>query len=148
MLASAGDVAKRPRGTSESWTLRGQAWVPFWGPRFELCFRAQNGDHKKRTLQKVWVFRFFDPGPGASGGPRKVPLGFPWAMPGSPGATRRPPGPQTNQTKTKTWTEQYKHHKTGWYKNRGPSFAVVSRLSTMAPYRRADQSTGKPRKNI
>ncbi len=50
-----------------------------------------------RALQKVWVFRFVDPGPGASGGPRKVPLGYPWAFPGPPGA----PGTQ-DKPKQKT----------------------------------------------
>ncbi len=51
-----------------------------------------------RALQKVWVFRLFDPGPGPSGGPRKVPLGYPWAFPRHPEASRRPPGPKTNQS--------------------------------------------------
>jgi hypothetical protein len=46
--------------------------------------------------QKVWVFMFFDPGPWASVGPLKVPLGYPWAFPGPP---ERPPGPKTNQSK-------------------------------------------------
>ena len=41
-------------------------------------------------------FRFFDPGPAVSGGPQKVPLGYPWAFPGPP---ERPPGPKTNQSK-------------------------------------------------
>ncbi len=50
-----------------------------------------------RALRKLWVFRFFDPGPGASGGPRKVPLGVPWAFPGPPGASKKPPGPKTNR---------------------------------------------------
>ncbi len=45
------------------------------------------------------AFRFFDAGPGASEGPRKVPLGYPLAFPGDPGASRRPPGPKTKQTK-------------------------------------------------
>jgi hypothetical protein len=53
-----------------------------------------------RALQKVWGFRFFDPGPGASGGPRKVSLGYPWAFPGPPGASRRPPR-DLRQTKAK-----------------------------------------------
>ena len=52
-----------------------------------------------RALQKVWVFRFFDPGPGGSGGPREAPQSPPWAFPGPPGASRRPPGPKTNQSK-------------------------------------------------
>ncbi len=47
----------------------------------------------------MWVFRFSDPGPGASGGPRKVPLGYLWAFPGPPEASRKPPGPKTNQSK-------------------------------------------------
>ncbi len=48
------------------------------------------------ALQKILIFY---PGPGASGGPRKVPLGHPWAFPGPPEASRRPPGPKTNQSK-------------------------------------------------
>ncbi len=48
-------------------------------------------------LRKVWFFCFVDPGSGASGAPRRVPLGYPWAFPGPPGASRRPPGPKTNQ---------------------------------------------------
>ena len=65
-----------------------------------------------RALQKVWVFRFFDPGPGASGGPWKAPLGYPWVFPGPPGASRRPPGPKTKQSKKprnlKELTEQWR----------------------------------------
>ncbi len=32
-----------------------------------------------RALQRVWVFRFVDPGPGVSVGPREAPLSYPWA---------------------------------------------------------------------
>ncbi len=68
------------------------------GPRAAIT--VMNGTRPlSRALQKVWVFRFFDPGPGASGGPRKVSLGYPWAFPGPPEASRRPPGPKTDQSK-------------------------------------------------
>ena len=58
------------------------------------------GDHSgtlpllriNNALQKVWVFMFFDPGPGGSGSPREAPEGPPWAFPGPPGASRRLPG--------------------------------------------------------
>ncbi len=43
-----------------------------------------------RALQQVWVFRFFDPGPGASGGPRKVPLSV--GLPGASGGLPEAPG--------------------------------------------------------
>ncbi len=40
-----------------------------------------------------------------------VPLGYPWAFPGPPGISRRPPGPKTNQSKKpknlKDLTEQW-----------------------------------------
>jgi hypothetical protein len=36
---------------------------------------------------------------GGFEGPRKAPLGYPWAFPGPPWASRRPPGPKTNQSK-------------------------------------------------
>ncbi len=42
------------------------------------------------------IFNFLDPGPGGSGGPREGP---PWDFPGPPGASRRPSGPETNQSK-------------------------------------------------
>ena len=58
---------------------------------------------------------FFDPGPGGSGAPREVPEGPPWAFPVPPGASRRPPGPKTNQSKKprnlKELTERWSH---GW----------------------------------
>ena len=38
-------------------------------------------------------------GPGGSGGTREAPLSYPSAFPGSPGASRKPPGPKTNQSK-------------------------------------------------
>ncbi len=64
------------------------------------------------ALQQVWVFRFFDPGPGGSGGPREAPQSHPWAFPGPPGASRRPPGPKTNPSKKpknlKELTEQWR----------------------------------------
>ncbi len=50
------------------------------------------------ALQKVWDVRFFDPGPGESGGHREAPQSPPWAFPGPPRASRRPPGPKTNQS--------------------------------------------------
>ncbi len=57
---------------------------------------------------------FFDPGLGASEGPRKVPLGYPWAFPGPPEASRRSPGPKTNQSKKprnlKELTEQWSNN--------------------------------------
>ncbi len=43
-----------------------------------------------RALQKVLVFRFFDPGPGGPGGPREAPQSYPWAFPGPPGSSRSP----------------------------------------------------------
>ncbi len=58
---------------------------------------------RKSTLlgpcQKYGCFRFFDRGPSGSGGPREAPLGYLWAFPGPPGASRRPPGPKTNRSK-------------------------------------------------
>ncbi len=43
---------------------------------------------------------FFAPGPGGSGGPREVHPPEPSVgVPGPPGATRRPPGPNTHQNK-------------------------------------------------
>ncbi len=75
------------------------------------------------ALQEVWVFRFFDPGPGGSGDPREAPEGPPWAFPGPPwafpgppGASRRPPGPKTNQSKKprnlKDLIDQWRRHTT------------------------------------
>ncbi len=64
-----------------------------------------------RALQQVWVFRFCDSGSGNSGGPREAPKSHPWAFPGPPGASRRPPGPKANQSKKpinlKELTEQW-----------------------------------------
>ena len=80
-------------------SIFGQSWAqePAQWPRPEKRYinqRKLSREIDSRALQKVWVFRFFDPRPGASGRPRKVPpLGYPWAFPGSPGASRRPPGP-------------------------------------------------------
>ena len=55
-----------------------------------------------RALQKVWVFRFFDPGPGLREAPGRPPQSYPWAFPGPPEASRRPPGPnKTTQSKKK-----------------------------------------------
>ncbi len=51
----------------------------------------------KNASHKIWVFRFFGPGPG-SGGPREAPQGHPsgfWDFHEAPGT---PPGPTTNQT--------------------------------------------------
>ena len=45
-----------------------------------------------RALQKVWVFRFFDPGPGASGGPPEGPPGLSVGLPGAPGSLPEAPG--------------------------------------------------------
>ena len=47
-----------------------------------------------RALQKVWFFRFFEPGPKGSGGLREPPRpqSYLWAFPGPPGDSRRPPG--------------------------------------------------------
>ena len=53
----------------------------------------------KRAPQQIWVFRFFGLGPGGSEGPREAPQSPPWAFPGPPGASRRPPGPKTNKSK-------------------------------------------------
>ena len=67
-----------------------------------------------RAQQKVLVYRFFDPGLGGSGGPREAPLGYPWAFPEPPGASRRPTGPKTNQSKKprnlKGLTERWRGH--------------------------------------
>ncbi len=70
-----------------------------------LLTRTQNSNVKSGhtrplsgALQQLWAFRFFDPGPGESGGPREVPLGYPWAFLGPPGASQRPLGPTTNQS--------------------------------------------------
>ncbi len=41
----------------------------------------------KRALQNVWTLRFVDP------------QSPPWAFPGPPGASRKPPGPKTDQSK-------------------------------------------------
>ncbi len=64
-----------------------------------------------RALQKTLVFRFFEPAPGGSGGPREAPLSYPWAFLGPSGASRRPPGPKTNQSEKtrnlKELTEQW-----------------------------------------
>ncbi len=49
-----------------------------------------------KSLQKLWVFWFFDPGQGEVRGP---PGGPPGPSVGLPGASRRPPGPKTNQSK-------------------------------------------------
>ncbi len=57
------------------------------------------GTHSRplsRAPQNLRVFMFFDPGPGASGGPRKAPLSYPWAFPGPPGGPR-----DLRQTKAK-----------------------------------------------
>ncbi len=48
-------------------------------------------------LQKVWVLRFFDPGPGGSGGPREVP----WPIPGPSRGLRGPPGGPRDLRQTK-----------------------------------------------
>ncbi len=52
-----------------------------------------------RALRKELVFKLFDLGQGGSGGPRETPQSPPWAFPGRPGASRRSPGPKTNQCK-------------------------------------------------
>ena len=64
-----------------------------------------------RDLQNVWVFRFLTRAPG----PREASERSPWAIrgpsQGSPGASRRPPEPKTNQSKKhrnlKELTEQW-----------------------------------------
>ncbi len=47
-----------------------------------------------------------------------VPMGFPWAFPGPPGAPRRPPGPKTNQSNKpknlKELAEQWRSLFCGW----------------------------------
>ncbi len=63
-------------------------WAAQWGPATTYGF----------------LF-FLTRAPGASGGPRKVPLGYPGAFPGPPGASRRPPGPKTNQQKLRNLKE-------------------------------------------
>ncbi len=62
-----------------------------------ICFQQHVGTHEvhvkfaamtgplNRALQTVWVFRFFYPGRGGSGGPPEAPEGPPWAFPGPPG---------------------------------------------------------------
>ena len=86
------------------WSVFGQSWArePAQRPRLEKRYINQRKlaqEIASRALQKVWAFRFFDPGPGASGGPRKVPLGY-------PGPARGPRGPpgglrDLRQTKAK-----------------------------------------------
>ncbi len=59
----------------------------------ESTTRPLNG-----ALQKVWVFRFFDPGPGGSGGPREASLSA--GLPGAPGGLPEAPR-DLGQTKAK-----------------------------------------------
>ncbi len=58
----------------------------------------------RRALQKVWVFRFVDPGPGGSGGPRKalraIPRGF-GDFRGPSGSPRDPPRTETENLRAK-----------------------------------------------
>ncbi len=67
---------------------------PPWAPR---CRKSATnpGQDSSFNLPKVCkVVRVLD------GGPRGAPRRPPWAFPGSPGASRRPPGPKTNKSKT------------------------------------------------
>ena len=50
-----------------------------------------------RGCKKVLLFRFFDPGPGGTGGTREAPRSPPWAFPGLPGL----PGAPANYKKQK-----------------------------------------------
>ncbi len=84
-----------------------------------------------KALQRVWGFRFFDPGPGGSGGSREAPQSPPWAFPGPPGASRRPPGPKTNQSeKPRNLTELIKQ----WSRS-AAQLRMVTLASTEIPRR-------------
>ncbi len=86
---------------------------------------------------------FFDPGPRGSGGPAGGPPPSPsWALPGPPGASRRPPGPKTNEGKKsgnlKKLIEQWSSQL--WFKRdsplnsgpRGPALTPPSNLVALS----------------
>ncbi len=64
-----------------------------------------------RTMQKVWLFRFCDPGPGAPGPPGRAPGAIPGPSRCPRGPAGGPRGSKTNQSKKsrnlKELTEQW-----------------------------------------
>ncbi len=86
------DLARKAASTGPDGLVRVAQEAVIGGDRLYTTAAPQP---LSRALQKVWVVRFFDPGPG---GVRRPPGSPPEPSVGLPGASRRPPGPKTNQS--------------------------------------------------
>ncbi len=77
-----------------------------------LCIvRGSPGSAAQWGPAKVWVFRFFDPGPEGPGGPPGGPPGLSVGLPGAPGGLPEAPGTEDTPNKKprnlKELTEQW-----------------------------------------
>jgi hypothetical protein len=103
------DDARSPGSCASVAVPCGWSWAA--GGAEQVLARTGGLGRSMGPCKKYWFSCFLTRAPGPREAPRKVPLGYPWAFRGPPGASRRPPGPKTNQSKKhrnlKEVTEQW-----------------------------------------